>query len=87
MSQSQSSLRSSRMIGTVSAMFSQLWHWLSFIGYHFKSGQSQDAHQSIQRESESIQTESESDQSELTLKSQSEEKLNQIKVNQQHASA
>eukprot|EP00971_Amphidinium_carterae_P106892 2117149-Amphidinium_carterae.1 len=51
-------------------MFSQLWHWLSFIGGYFKSGQSQAAHQSVQRESESdqkIQMESEWDQSESSL--------------------
>eukprot|EP00971_Amphidinium_carterae_P209357 4152858-Amphidinium_carterae.1 len=74
------------MISTLSAMFSQLWDWLSFIVGHSKSGQ--DAHQSIQRESESesVQTESESDLSESTLKNQSEEKCIQSKVKHQHAS-
>eukprot|EP00971_Amphidinium_carterae_P307102 6103342-Amphidinium_carterae.1 len=70
-------------------MFSQLWHWLSFIGGHFKRAQSQDAHQSVQRESESdqkIQTESEWDQSEVSLiENQSEANFIQIKV-KPHAS-
>eukprot|EP00971_Amphidinium_carterae_P069035 1366468-Amphidinium_carterae.1 len=66
----QSLFRSSRMISTISALFSQLWHWLSFTVGYIKSGQSQDAHQSVQRESgsdQSIQIESECDQSESSL--------------------